>query len=150
MMGLFVTALLSTSASAQGRRTRTGELTCAGGPSVGLIIGSQQNLRCTFRAFATGRRYAYSGTVRRLGLDIGITSGSRMLWLVFSTRGPRVQRSTLRGTYVGVSGDVSFGLGAGANILVGGFDNSISLQPLSIQGQVGINLAVGVTRLTLR
>lgn len=136
-------------ANAQESRARAGELVCSGGPSVGLIVGSNQRLSCTFRSFQTGRRYTYSGTMRRVGLDIGVTSGSRLLWVVFSA-GPRVKRGTLAGTYVGASGDASFGFGAGANVLVGGFNRSISLQPLSIQGQTGVNLAVGVSRLTLR
>lgn len=146
-LSLFVGA---SHANAQESRVRAGELVCSGGPSVGLIVGSSQRLSCTFRSFETGRRYTYSGTMRRVGLDIGVTSGSRLLWVVFSARSSRVKRSTLAGTYVGASGDASFGFGAGANVLVGGFNRSISLQPLSIQGQTGVNLAVGVSRLTLR
>jgi hypothetical protein len=88
--------------------------------------------------------------MRRLGLDIGITAASRSLWLVFSIRPTRVKRSTLAGDYVGASGDASFGIGAGANVLIGGLNRSITLQPLSIQGQTGVNLAIGVSRLTLR
>lgn len=137
-------------ANAQDSRARAGELVCTGGPSIGLILGSSQNLQCTFRSFKSGRRYAYSGTMRRLGLDLGVTSGSRLLWVVFTARSTRIKRGTLAGTYVGAGGDASFGLGAGANVLIGGFNRSISLQPLSIQGQTGVNLAVGVSRLTLR
>lgn len=136
-------------ANAQESRARAGELVCRGGPSVGLIVGSSQRLSCTFRSFETGRRYTYSGTMSRVGLDIGVTSGSRLLWLVFSAQS-RVKRNTLAGRYVGASGDASFGFGLGANILIGGRNRSISLQPLSIQGQTGVNLAVGVSRLTLR
>jgi hypothetical protein len=88
--------------------------------------------------------------MRRVGFDIGITSASRLLWVVFSARSARLKRSTLAGNYVGASGDASFGFGAGANVLIGGFNRSISLQPLSIQGQTGVNLAIGVSNLTLR
>lgn len=137
-------------ANAQGSRGRAGELVCRGGPSVGLIVGSSQRLSCTFRSFQSGRRYMYSGVMRRVGLDIGITRASRLLWVVFSAQSSRIKRSTLAGNYIGASGDASFGLGAGANVLVGGFNRSISLQPLSIQGQAGVNLAVGVSGLTLR
>ncbi len=137
-------------ANAQGSRVRAGELVCRGGPSVGLIVGSSQRLSCTFRSFQSGRRYTYSGTMRRVGFDIGITSASRLLWVVFSARSARLKRSTLAGNYVGASGDASFGFGAGANVLIGGFNRSISLQPLSIQGQTGVNLAIGVSNLTLR
>ena len=146
----FSIIVLSSSANAQAPRSnRVGELTCDAGPSVGLIVGSRQNLRCVFRSVSSGRRYTYRGTVSRVGLDLGITSGGRLLWAVFApTTG--IGPATRRGTYIGASGDVSFGLGLGANILVGGSRNTVSLQPLSIGAQVGVNLALGVARLTLR
>lgn len=147
---LLFAAFLASPADAQGRRFRSGELVCDGDRSIGLIIGSNQNLRCVFRSHQTGRRYIYSGRMSRLGVDLGFTAGSRFLWAVLSANTPRVKRSTLAGTYVGASGDASFGIGAGANVLIGGFNRSITLQPLSIQGQAGVNLAVGVARLTLR
>jgi hypothetical protein len=140
----------SSRADAQSSGIRAGELVCSGGPSIGLIVGSTQNLRCTFRSFQNGRRYSYSGTMRRIGLDIGVTARSRLLWIVFSARSTRVKRGTLAGSYTGASGDASFGFGAGANVLIGGFRRSISLQPLSIQGQAGVNLAIGVSSMTLR
>lgn len=136
-------------ANAQESRARAGELVCRGGPSVGLIVGSSQRLSCTFRSFETGRRYTYSGTMNRIGLDVGVTRESRLLWLVFSAQS-RVHRNTLAGRYVGASGDASFGFGLGANILIGGRNRSVTLQPLSVQGQTGVNLAVGVSSLTLR
>ena len=140
---------LVASTPAQAQRIRVGGLTCTSGTSVGLIVGSRQNLRCTFRSVSSGRRYIYSGTMTRVGLDIGVTGASRLFWAVFAPT-TRVGHGTLRGNYVGASGDVSFGLGGGANVLVGGSNRTIALQPLSIQGQVGVNLALGVARLTLR
>ena len=135
----------ASNANAQESRARAGELVCQGGPSVGLIVGSSQRLN----SFETGRRYTYSGSMRRVGLDVGVTSGSRLLWLVFSAQS-RVKRNSLAGRYVGASGDASFGFGLGANVLIGGRNRSVTLQPLSIQGQTGLNLAVGVSSLTLR
>lgn len=151
MLILFCLSLVmgASHANAQESRARAGELVCRGGPSVGLIVGSNQRLSCTFRSFETGRRYTYSGSMRRIGLDIGVTSGSRLLWVVFSAQS-RVKRNSLAGRYVGASGDASFGFGLGANILIGGRNRSITLQPLSVQGQTGVNLAVGVSSLTLR
>lgn len=147
---LLVACTLSSPANAQGQRFRSGELVCDGGPSVGLILGSSQNLRCVFRSAHTGRRYTYSGRMSRLGIDLGITSGSRLVWVVLAANTARVNRNSLAGTYVGAAGDASFGVGAGANVLIGGFNRSITLQPLSVQGQTGLNLAVGVASLTLR
>jgi Protein of unknown function (DUF992) len=136
-------------ASAQAQPVRVGGLTCDAAPRVGLVVGSRQNLRCVFRSNATGRQYGYTGTIRRIGLDVGITGGGRLFWGVFAPTS-HVGYGVLRGTYVGASGNASFGLGLGANVLVGGSHRTISLQPLSVEGQVGINLALGVARLTLR
>jgi hypothetical protein len=116
---------------------------------VGLLVGSRQNLRCVFRSNATGRHYSYTGTISRIGLDVGITGGGRLFWGVFAPTS-HVGYGVLRGTYVGASGNASFGLGLGANVLVGGSHRTISLQPLSVEGQIGVNLALGVARLTLR
>jgi hypothetical protein len=156
MSRLFCLALLCASivafsgaAFAQAQPVRVGGLTCDAAARVGLIVGSRQNLRCVFRSNATGRQYSYSGTISRIGLDVGITGGGRLFWGVFAPTS-HVGYGVLRGTYVGASGNASLGLGLGANVLVGGSHRTISLQPLSVEGQFGINLALGVARLTLR
>jgi Protein of unknown function (DUF992) len=137
-------------ASAQDRSpVRVGELTCSTGPRVGLVLGSRQDIRCIFSASETGRQYAYRGTIRRVGLDVGVTRGGRLFWGVFA-RNSQIGRATLRGSYVGASGNVALGLGVGAKVLVGGFHRAITLQPLSAGGQVGLNIALGVTSLKLR
>ncbi len=140
-------SIAASSAQAQGR-IRAGGLACNLAPTVGLIIGSRQRINCTFTPSTGARREYYSGTVSRLGLDIGVTGGGRMIWGVFA-RTSKLPPRTIAGTYVGASGDASFGVGGGANVLVGGSNRSISLQPLSLQGQVGVNLALGVARMTL-
>jgi Protein of unknown function (DUF992) len=136
-------------AFAQAQPVRVGGLTCDTSARVGLVLGSRQHLRCVFRSSATGRQYNYSGTITRLGLDVGITGGGRLFWGVFAPTS-HVGQGTLRGNYVGASGNASLGVGLGANILIGGSNRTISLQPLSVEGQIGINLAAGVARLTLR
>lgn len=143
------TVTFTAPAFAQAQPVRVGGLTCDAAPRVGLIVGSRQNLRCVFRSNATTRTYNYTGTMSRLGLDVGITGGGRLFWGVFAPTS-RVGYGVLRGTYVGASGNASLGLGLGANVLVGGSNRTISLQPLSVEGQIGINLALGVARLTLR
>ena len=137
----------ATSAEAQGR-VRAGGLSCNLAPSVGLIIGSRQQVSCTFTPSSGGPVERYNGHIGRLGLDLGITAGGRLIWGVFA-RTSKLPPRTLAGSYVGASGDASLGLGGGANVLVGGNNRTISLQPLSLQGQAGINLALGVARLTL-
>jgi hypothetical protein len=138
----------TTSAEAQ-NRVRAGGLSCNLAPTVGLIIGSRQQIQCTFTPGSGGRKEYYSGNIARLGLDLGVTGGGRMIWGVFAGTSKLPPRM-LAGTYVGASGDASLGVGGGANVLVGGSNRTISLQPLSLQGQVGVNLAVGVARMTLR
>ncbi len=137
----------ATSAQAQGR-TRAGGLSCNLAPSVGFIIGSRQQVSCTFNPSTGAPVERYSGHISRLGLDLGVTGGGRMIWGVFA-RTKALPPRTLAGTYVGASGDASLGVGGGANVLVGGSNRTISLQPLSLQGQTGVNLALGVARLTL-
>jgi len=142
-------ALYAAPASAQTSGIRIGRLTCNTGPSVGLIIGSRQNLRCVFRSARSGKRYYYSGTMTRFGLDLGVSAAGRLFWTVFA-RTMHVGHGALRGTYVGVSGDLSAGFGIGANFLVGGSERTITLQPLSVEAQLGVNLAFGVASLSLR
>jgi hypothetical protein len=143
-------AVLFGSATAQARAPfRVGGLTCSTGPRVGLVLGSRQDMRCVFVASATGQQYVYTGTIRRLGVDIGVTRGGRLFWAVFA-RNSQIGRGTLRGSYVGASGNVALGLGVGAKVLIGGSRRTITLQPLSVEGQIGLNLALGVANLTLR
>lgn len=128
--------------------TKVGTLTCRTSASLGLIIASHQNLSCSFSP-DSGRRENYVGHVKRLGLDLGIRTGGIMTWAVIApTNG--YHHGALAGTYVGASGSVSLGIGVGANALIGGWHRSITLQPLSFEGQAGVNLALGVAGLTLR
>lgn len=136
------------STPAQAQQSRVGTLTCRLAPSVGLIVGSRQRMDCRFTP-NQGPVERYHGSVTRFGLDIGITTGGVMSWLVIA-RTTRIGRGALAGNYVGASGDIAFGIGAGANVLIGGSRRTVTLQPLSVSGQVGINLAVGVAGLTLR
>lgn len=142
------TVALTAPAFAQAQQVRAGGLTCDAAPRVGLIVGSVQHLRCVFTPNA-GRRCEYNGRIGRVGLDVGITGGGRLLWAVFAPSS-HVKCGSLRGSYAGVSGSASLGIGLGANVLVGGSHRTISLQPLSVEGQIGVNLAVGVSKLTLR
>jgi hypothetical protein len=136
------------SASAQTAPNRVGGLTCETGARLGLLVGSRQRMQCVFRS-NSGETYNYSGLITRLGLDVGVTGGGRLFWGVFAPT-THVGPGALRGIYVGASGAATVGVGLGANVLVGGSHRTISLQPLSVEGQVGINLALGVAGLRLR
>lgn len=141
--------VFTTPAFAQTHPVPVGGLTCNTGPRVGLVLGSRQDMTCVFRSSVTGGRYSYRGTIRRIGVDLGVTRGGAMVWAVFA-RNSQIGRSTLRGNFVGASGNAALGVGLGVNVLVGGFRRAITLQPLSVEGQIGINLAMTVASLTLR
>jgi len=113
------------------------------------VLGSRQDMRCVFVVSSTGRQYIYTGTIRRLGVDLGVTRGGTLFWAVFA-RNSQIGQGTLRGSYVGASGNVAVGLGLGAQVLIGGSRRTITLQPLSVEGQIGLNLALGVANLRLR
>ena len=127
---------------------RVGRLVCLSTPRVGLVLGSAQELRCVFAAIRPPRQYVYEGRIRRVGLDLGVTSAGTLSWAVLA-RNSRVGPGTLRGNYVGASGNVAMGPGLGANVLIGGSRRTIMLQPLSIERSIGLNLAAGITNLTL-
>lgn len=146
---LLLGALTAPAAAQQPAFTKAGALTCRTSASVGLIVGSRQRLDCVYRSDSGGPQERYTGRIGRLGLDVGITAGGVLGWAVLA-RGRGVPRRALAGTYVGASGDISLGLGAGANVLVGGSQKSVALQPVSVEGQVGVNLALGVARLVLQ
>jgi uncharacterized protein DUF992 len=88
------------------------------------------------------------GTVSTLGLDIGATSGGRLTWAVFAPT--TLRRAALAGTYVGATAGGTVGAGVGANVLVGGSDRTVALQPVSVQAQTGLNIAAGVSRMELQ
>ena len=128
--------------------TKVGILTCDIGPNVGFVVGGRQNLACQFVPNGPYPPENYLGEITTIGLDIGATGGGGMAWAVFMpTRG--AQYGALAGKYGGVSADLTVGVGAGGNILVGGSDRAVTLQPFSVEGSVGINLAVGVSSLVL-
>lgn len=126
---------------------KAGILTCAVKGGVGLIITSSKALTCTFAPNSRGPEF-YSGRIRKFGLDIGITGETVIVWAVLSSvQGFPI--GALAGTYGGVSAEVSLVIGGGANILMGGSNRAFALQPLSLQGQVGVNIAAGITSLEL-
>jgi hypothetical protein len=128
-------------------RVQVGVLECRGGASVGFIVGSVTNLGCVLRG--NGYEDRYVATIRKVGLDIGITQETALTWVVYAPVA-RLGAGDLSGDYAGVQGSASVGVGLGGNALVGGSANSIALQPLSVQGQVGLNVAAGLESLELR
>ncbi len=124
---------------------KTGVLTCRVAAGVGLVFGSRRNVECDFRS-SRGNIEKYTGRIGRVGLDIGVTRNSVIVWNVFE---PTRRHGDLTGRYTGATAQATIGVGLGANVLIGGGENSIALQPLSVSAQTGLNLAAGVSSLHL-
>src|SRR4051794_27813476 len=145
---MLAASIAGASAQAPMTRVQVGILECRGGASVGFIVGSVTHLGCVLRADGMPED-RYVATVRKVGIDIGITQESALAWGVFAPVA-RLGPGDLSGDYVGAQGSASIGIGLGGNVLVGGSANSVALQPLSVQGQVGLNVAAGLESLELR
>jgi hypothetical protein len=152
LAGLAATMLVASFAGANAQqpiqRVQVGILECRGAASMGFVVGSVTNLGCVLRADGMPED-RYVATIRKVGLDLGITQETALAWGVYAPVA-RLGPGDLAGDYVGAQGSASVGVGLGGNVLVGGSANSIALQPLSVQGQVGLNVAAGLESLELR
>jgi hypothetical protein len=148
LFGLAAVALVASFATANAQqRLQVGVLECTGGQNVGYVVGSTTQLHCVFQS--QGRRpEPYVATVQRIGLDLGFTQDSGLAWAVYAPT-QRIGRGDLAGNYGGVGANASVGVGFGGNLLVGGSSNAFSLQPLSLQGQTGLNVTAGIADLQL-
>jgi hypothetical protein len=126
---------------------KIGILTCTIEGGVGLILVSSKKVNCVYQPSSGARVERYEGRIRKLGVDIGVTDQTVLAWAVFAPG--KIKRGALEGTYVGASAEATIVAGLGANVLIGGFKKSISLQPLSVQVQTGLNIAAGVAGLYL-
>jgi Protein of unknown function (DUF992) len=145
-------AIAALATSAAGANTlpqvRAGILECQGGQNVGFVVGSVTSLECVFQS--EGRRpEPYIATVHRYGVDLGFTQQTRFSWAV-NAPSRRVGRGDLAGNYGGVGANASVGVGFGGNFLVGGPANSYALQPISVQGQTGLNVTAGIADIELQ
>jgi len=140
-------ALAAWPSDAQPRQVQVGTLTCSLSASIGLIIASQKNVNCVFRSRPGEPEEAYTGTMTTIGIDIGVTSGGVIIWTVFADTDRYF--GMLAGTYAGATAEISVAAGLGANVLVGGSHRSVALQPLSVQGQIGLDIAGGIGALEL-
>ena len=129
--------------------TQSGMLTCKLNPSIGFVIFGHQSMECRFVPSAPLPAQIYEGALNTVGIDIGIVGTGGLAWAVLApTTG--VPAGALAGTYVGASGEVALGAGVGANVLVGGSNRSIALQPVSVEGSVAMDVTLGLSALQLR
>ena len=125
---------------------KVGMLVCDVSGSIGLILGGTESASCTFQG-VKGTEY-YKGSITQVGLDIGVTTGAVMSWAVFAPG--QIARGALAGDYAGATAGAAFAVGLGANVLVGGSQQSIALQPVSLEGQTGVNVAAGLANFNLQ
>lgn len=143
--------LATVSTSTQAQRPvwdQVGTLNCDVSAGIGLIIGSRREVNCLFTPSYPAPPEQYIGAITKVGLDLGVTGGGQLVWAVQISTTRR--RGVLAGSYAGASAEASAIIGLGANVLVGGNDRSVALQPLSVQGQVGINVAAGIAEISLQ
>jgi Protein of unknown function (DUF992) len=127
---------------------KVGALECDVSAGIGMIIMEKQTMVCTFTPSNGGPIDRYTGKIDEYGVAIGEVAAGRLIWAVVAAASG-VPHGALAGSYSGAGADASVGAGLGANVLVGGTGRAFSLQPLSIEGEVGVNIAAGVTTVTL-
>jgi hypothetical protein len=137
-----------TPAQAQGAGVKVGTLSCSVSSGWGFVFGSSRALRCTLTP-GPGHPEHYYGKINKFGVDIGYTQGGVLVWAVFAPT-THLAPGALAGDYAGATASATVGVGVGANVLIGGSNHTISLQPLSIEGNTGLNVAAGIGSITLR
>jgi hypothetical protein len=145
MLGILCVAV---PAQAAPHGVNVGTLTCTVASGWGFVFGSSKDLHCTFRQHDRHAEH-YTGSISKFGVDIGYTEGEVLVWGVVAPSSD-VRPGTLDGDYVGATAGATVGIGLGANVLVGGFDQSFALQPLSVSGNEGLNVAAGIGSITLK
>jgi Protein of unknown function (DUF992) len=145
---LIATAMTFAASQAMAGGIKVGVLKCHIDGGAGFIIGSSKDVDCVFNPSGKRPDEHYTGTIGKLGIDIGVTHESYLAWLVFAPG--KLKSGALKGSYTGASAEATLGLGIGANALIGGFRKGINLQPLSLQAQSGLNVAAGIASLHLR
>ena len=142
-----LTALAVSSAPAQSN-VKVGTLTCDVSAGVGMILTQKQTMTCSFQSDTGGPPDLYTGRIDQFGVALGAVNQGTLIWAVLAPASG-VPHGALAGTYTGVGAQATAGAGVGANALVGGTGRAFSLQPLSVSGQTGLNIAAGVTTVTL-
>lgn len=140
--------MLLSAIPAEAARVEVGVLRCTVAGGVGYIVGSQKPIDCVFR-HRRGPDEIYHGRITKIGLDIGVTRRTEIVWAVLAPTA-NLPPASLAGRYAGVSAEATIGLGVGANAMIGGSRRSVVLQPLSVQAQKGFDIAAGVAGLVLR
>ncbi|HSS14192.1 MAG TPA: DUF992 domain-containing protein [Rhizomicrobium sp.] len=127
---------------------KVGTLTCNVAGGMGFVFGSTKDLACSYEPTKAAVEH-YTGTISKWGVDIGYTGKSRLIWAVFAPTSD-VRPGALEGEYAGATAQATVGVGLGANVLIGGLDKSVALQPVSVEGSTGLNVAAGIGSISLK
>ncbi len=147
VIAIVAATLVSSVYPASAARIQAGTLTCDVSAGIGKILIAQQDVDCTFKP-TTGAPEHYRGTIAKFGLEIGQIREASLVWFVYGATS--LGAGALTGDYVGIDADATIGVGLGANVLGGGQGKSIALQPVSVQSEQGVNVAVGTEELRLQ
>ncbi len=139
---------LATPSLAAQSSTKVGVLQCDVSAGIGMILMEKQRMRCAFQPDRGGLPELYNGRIEEFGIALGEVAAGHLVWGVIAPASG-VPQGALAGSYSGVGAEATLGVGLGANALVGGTGRAFSLQPLSVEGQIGINVAAGVTSVSL-
>jgi len=150
MVGAAVTAagLVVSAGANAGAGVKVGTLTCNVAGGMGFVFGSTKDLACSYEPTKAPAEH-YEGTISKWGVDVGYTGRGKLVWAVFAPTSD-VRPGAIQGEYAGASAQANVGVGLGANVLVGGLDKSIALQPLSVEGSTGLNVAAGIGSISLK
>ena len=144
-----VTGLAFASASyAAPAGVKVGTLNCNVAGGVGFVFGSTKDLACSYEPTKAAVEH-YAGTISKWGVDIGFTGKGKLVWAVFAPTSD-VRPGAIEGEYAGATAQANVGVGLGANVLIGGLDKSIALQPVSVEGSTGLNVAAGIGQISLK
>lgn len=150
-LSLLVTAaILPVQNVAAQTRTHVGELECFVAEGTGYIVGSDKDISCTLLDPNGEELEHYIGELKKYGIDIGFTRESILRWSVYVPKEKPYQPGTLAGNYTGASASAALAVGLGTSVLIGGLSENYALQPIKVNQQEGINIALGITRMELR
>src|SRR5215472_3994803 len=141
--------VFASAASAAQNGVKVGTLACHVSSGWGFVFGSSRDLHCDFHPSKAPAGERYAGSISKFGVDIGYTSGGELIWEVFAPTSD-LHHGALQGDYAGATASATVGVGVGAHVLIGGLDKSIALQPLSIEGNTGLNVAAGIGAINLK
>jgi hypothetical protein len=145
--GLALGALALQAPARADTTVKTGMMTCHVSSGWGFVFGSSRDLRCIYTG--NGRTEKYTGKISKFGVDIGYQQSGVIIWAVLAPS-TDLKAGALTGDYGGVTAGAAASVGGNANVLIGGSTKSISLQPVSFEGDKGVNLAVGIAAISLK